>query len=218
MALKLVLPDLRVEDQKNREIVGVSQTCIDNSQITTVASSSAIVENQPIVRIENRVNETVEGIEYDAIDTGMEISQEQLVKEELFMAKLQSELDIAATNIKIFGMYRVVKSFDARLMCSDRSYQYLIPLKYLTPIRLKLEALSHPGYRFYFDMSEEERRMVSENTGLDHLDMTGNRTANGSVDQTSNKINENTSNVGSTDDDFPNLTDEMKDRIVVSSY
>lgn len=156
VALKLVLPDLQEgQDGKcdNEEQIPHAKEDDDVSSRTDLDGKAlTIPDNDDGLNSDNGGSTTP-----DKIHSGMEIPQYQLDKERAFIGQLQHELDELKTNIRVFGMYRVTKSFNARSMCAKRAYQYLIPIKYLMPVRYKPEVVNHPGYKFYFDTTPEER-------------------------------------------------------------
>lgn len=51
--------------------------------------------------------------------------------------------------IRIFSLYRVTKSFDARLQCFSRAYLYVLPFSSLSPAQLTEHGKRHPGSQFF---------------------------------------------------------------------
>ena len=64
---------------------------------------------------------------------------------------LQDQLDKTGYHdrIRIFSLYRVTKSFDARLQCFSRAYLYVLPFSSLSPAQLTEHGKRHPGSQFF---------------------------------------------------------------------
>jgi tRNA U38,U39,U40 pseudouridine synthase TruA len=75
-----------------------------------------------------------------------------------FIMQIQSFLDDAGYQefIKVFKIYRVTKSFDARLQCSGRCYQYVLPLSAVRKVCYFAKTRKHAGFVHYGLINDEE--------------------------------------------------------------
>lgn len=93
----------------------------------------------------------------------------QRAQEAHFVQLLQSQLNMngLGNTVRVFNLYRVTKSFDARLQCSSRAYKYVLPLSALRPPTITEVGKQHPGYRYYMTLKPSERPTIDADSGDD---------------------------------------------------
>lgn len=88
------------------------------------------------------------------------LSESLSERERYFLSCLRAQLAAAGLRdncLRVFNVYRVTKSFDARLQCSSRTYHYVLPLFALFPVRVTNAGKAHLGYHYHMVLEPKER-------------------------------------------------------------